>query len=271
MGFILNNKVSQAGDGNGGFLNLNVSSGATDSLVQNLKAWYTLNNTLADNSGNGNNFESLDSGGNGVFEYINGGINIIKTVNGYQQGAFNTINPVINNTQDYTICGWALSQANVNRSSGDVFVNYFGDSGGGNQNYGTSVGAYIPNRGTIQWSIGNNAGDTGRYVILPDAGVSNNLSFVVSTYTSSSRTLYAKAFYSTASPNVTSQIISNPSNDEASFGIGNSSWQGVSQSSYPLVIKSVGAWDRVLTQNEMTRLYNNGTPINYNPTTGTFN
>jgi len=55
MGFILNNKVSQAGDGNGGFLNLNVSSGPTypsfydSTLIQGF-SFETVNNVVTGSS-----------------------------------------------------------------------------------------------------------------------------------------------------------------------------------------------------------------------------
>jgi hypothetical protein len=45
MGFVLNNKVSQSGDGNGGFLNLNVSSGSP--LLNSLVAYWSFNNPSA--------------------------------------------------------------------------------------------------------------------------------------------------------------------------------------------------------------------------------
>lgn len=65
MGFILNNKVSQAGDGNGGFLNLNVSSApyvpnypSGLSGISGLLGWY--------DSSNANTSSILDEGGNVV-------------------------------------------------------------------------------------------------------------------------------------------------------------------------------------------------------------
>ena len=66
MGFILNNKVSQAGDGNGGFLNLNVSSGPPYvpnypsglSGISGLLGWY--------DSSTANTSSILDGGGNVV-------------------------------------------------------------------------------------------------------------------------------------------------------------------------------------------------------------
>jgi len=69
MGFILNNKVSQAGNGNGGFLNLNVSSGPSYPIpTTGLVGWYDANKTssLLLNDSDGNPVASGTDGG-----YIN--------------------------------------------------------------------------------------------------------------------------------------------------------------------------------------------------------
>ena len=260
-----------------------VNQGSTDSLTTNLLAFFTLNNTLVDNFG-GNNLGPLDSQDNPP-TYSGSRLRWLDSSPRYNYNAAST---VYDQTQDFTMFGWIQPGQFGQQISNNAMMFGASEPGGASTSggYGAGITFYATsntqtgltiiayndnntNGSYIQISNGNAGGMTyNQYIQLV-----NSFNPYVITYKSSTKQLSLSAFNTQggfgggiASGRTTlSDVQPDMADNGVVFAIGD-----MSQNFNNQQIASVGLWQRVLTGPEITRLVNNGTPINYDPSTKTF-
>jgi len=274
MGFILNNKVSQSGDGNGGFLNLNVSSAPTSPLLVGLLAYYNFNNNVLDQTGNGNNLIDSDTlNGNPctysstVYKNIASASNVYNGSSSLLRGRFISSTTFVDQTQPLTISGWFNFSSTVGigqpdgvyAMAGDSLVSYLPTIGWATSPYNLPDGSVpFPYRDVIWASSGQASGgvvcavtsitpttSTWYHVVLRSDPATSTIKLNVNAGTPTTAT-WSGSIDATPTP----------------FGIfedfNGDHMPSQNTNGKNEFVDELGVWQRLLTDAEVTSLYNGG-------------
>jgi hypothetical protein len=266
------------------------SAPVVDSLLTGLLAFYPLHSNLLDASNFGNNSNYLggdpnypvDNLGNSPNFNTDGNNSLVLSYYGTNlAGAFPASSPIIDQTKSYTMTCWyqGLSYLSGFTSSGfnPPFIGSSSLIGAGSASFGPQIGSAFGAGGIYANNSAETIGTT--YGIQQPIGGTNDLQtafstgfvFLVNTYNATNRaiTITAYSTYGSASPYTqTGTLPTAPTAYGEVFAIGNDNQNYINGNNVD--INRAGIWQRVLTNSEILRLWNNGNGIELNPNTNTW-